>query len=84
MPFTDPIDQILHRNWVILTEIYEEIGKTKFFIPMSTLEKSGFHFNYYTTHQVNTKNKEYFYVYNYGWMIFTDKEVMVVRLKSPK
>lgn len=84
LPFTYPIDNILHRNWVILTELYEEIGKSKFFVPRSSLEKSGFHFNYFTTRSVNSKNKEYFYVYNYGWMFFSIKEVMVVRLKNPK
>lgn len=84
LPFSYPIDSILHRNWVILTEFYEEIGKSKFFLPMSTLEKSGFHFNYFTTRIINSKDKEYFYVYNYGWMLFSDKEVMIIRLSHPK
>lgn len=84
LPITKPIDKILHRNWVILTEVYEEIGKSKFFIPLTRLLDAGFHTNYYTTRQINSKEKEYFYVYNYGWMMFSDKEVMVIRLKSPK
>lgn len=84
LPFTNTIDGILHRNWVILTEIYEEVGKRKFFVPMSRLQKAGFHTKYMTTHQINAKGKEYHYIYNYGWMMFTDKEVMIVRLASSK
>jgi len=84
LPFTDPIDKMLHRNWVILTEIHEEIGKNKMFIPLSRLLKAGFHTNYFTTRQVNSKGKEYFFIYNYGWMMFSEKEVMVTRMKNPK
>jgi hypothetical protein len=48
---------MLHRNWVILTEIHEEIGKNKMFIPLSRLLKAGFHTNYFTTRQANSKEK---------------------------
>ena len=51
---------------------------------MSTLQQAGFHTKYATTRQINSRGKEYNYVYNYGWMMFTDKEVMVVRLKNSK
>jgi hypothetical protein len=61
---------MLHRNWVILTEIHEEIGKNKMFITLSRLLMGGFHTNYFTTRQVNSKGKEYFFIYNYGWMMF--------------
>ena len=84
LPFTSPIDKILHRNWIILTEYYEITGTRKFFVSKAELNKAGFHINYFTTIHTNAKGKTYYYVYNFGWMEFSETEMMVVRLSRPK
>ncbi len=78
------INSILHRNWVVLSELYEEIGRKKFFIPVERLNKAGFHLNYYTTSNTNKKGKTYYYIYDFGWMQFSEKEMMIVKLAKPK
>ncbi|NND32768.1 MAG: DUF2116 family Zn-ribbon domain-containing protein [Saprospiraceae bacterium] len=82
--FSYPIDKIIHRNWVILEEIYETIGKKKFFVTKAELNKAGFHTRYFTTMQKNSKGKIYFYVYNYGWMDFSESDIMIIRLSKAK
>ncbi len=84
VPVSEPIDSILHRNWVILTELYEEIGKKKFFVSRAKLNKSGFHTRYFTSYELNSKGKAYRYIYDFGWMEFSDKELMVIKLAKPK
>ena len=79
-----PIDQILHRNWVVLQEIFEEVGKKKFFISHAQLTKAGFNAKYYTTSDTNKAGKRYYYVYDFGWMQFSEKEMMVLKLKQAK
>ena len=82
-PIAEPIDAMIHRNWVILTELYEEMGKRKFFVPMAKLDKSGFQTKYFMSFQLNKHGKRYHYVYNFGWMKFSKKEVMVIRRDKP-
>jgi hypothetical protein len=84
MPVSRAIDAILHRNWKILSEYYHSTGKRKFFVEMAKLNKRGFHPNYYTTSSVNTEDKPYYYVYDFGWMTFSEKQIMVVKLEKPK
>ena len=84
VPMSRSIDAILHRNWVILQELYEASETKKFFQPKSKLSKAGFKFEYHTTSHINKEGKTYRYIYNFGWMEFSDKEVMVVRLTKPK
>ena len=84
LPYSQPIDKILHRNWVILKELYDEIGKKKFFVSKAEINRTGFHTQYYTTSKLNSKNKMYYYIYNFGWMEFSDKELMVVKLDKSK
>ena len=82
--YSQPIDRILHRNWVILAEFQESIGKRKFHVPLSDLLDAGFQPRYFTTMEVNSKGKTYHYIYNFGWMNFTEKEVLVVVGDKPK
>ena len=82
--FSKPIDRILHRNWVILAEQHDINGTNKFHVPLSTLIDAGFNQKYYTTTEVNSKGKTYHYIYNFGWMKFSDKELLVVRMEKPK
>jgi len=84
LPVTRPIDSILHRNWTILSEFYQAIGKRKFFVEIAKLNRKGFHLNYYTTSAVNTGQKQYYYVYDFGWMQFSEKEVLVIKLNKPR
>ncbi len=81
---TNPVDKMLHRNWVILQEYYERINKRKFFIPKAELVKEGFKLDYHTTSQKNKKGKTYYYIYNFGWMDFSDKDLMVIHLAKSK
>lgn len=83
-PFSQPIDKILHRNWVLLKELHDQIGKKKIFVSKADLNRAGFHTQYYTTSQENTKGKMYFYVYNFGWMDFSEKQLMVIHLNKSK
>jgi len=83
-PITGPIDKILHRNWVVLQEQYELAGIKKFYVEKNKLQKDGFKPNYYTTSLTNSKNKVYYYIYNFGWMDFSNKQLMVTRLSKPK
>ena len=84
LPISSEINKILYRNWVILQELYESIEKKKFFVAKSKLTQLGFKFNYYTTTHVNKEGKLYKYVYNFGWMDFSEKELMVLHLNKPK
>ncbi len=83
-PVTRTIDSILHRNWKILSEHHTAIGKKKFFVSLALLSRKGFHPNYYTTSSENSQQKKYFYVYDFAWMMFSDKELMVIKLEKPK
>jgi len=69
---------------VILTELYEGIGKKKFFVSKADLNRNGFHTKYFTTCDTNKEGKTYYYVYNFGWMEFSESDVMVVRLSKSK
>lgn len=81
---TRPIDQILHRNWKILSECQQTAGTRKFFVNRAKLNKRGFHTGYFTSSMVNSDGKKYHYIYDYAWMEFSEKEVMVVKLDKPK
>ncbi len=84
MPISRPIISMLNRNWVILQELYEEIGKKKFFVSLAQLNKAGFHSKYYNTSETNKQGKTYYYIYDFGWMQFSEKEVMIIKLKKAK
>ena len=84
LPISYPTDNILHRNWAVLNEAYELAQKRKFFINAVQLQKEGFRPEYYTTSSVNRDGKIYYYVYDYGWMQFSEKELMVIKLSKPR
>lgn len=75
------IDVILHRNRSILLEI---MGKKKNQIQMARidLEKKKFHFKYHTHFHINKQGKMYKYVYDFGYMEFSDDKVLIVRTKK--
>ena len=84
LPVSLPIDSILHKNWKILSEFYASIEKKKFFVALSKLSKKGFQPEYFTTAFENAQQKKYFFVYDFGWMMFSEKQVMVIKLDQPK
>ncbi len=82
-PMSYPIDTILHRNWVVLMEAYELAGRKKFFANAAILQKAGFRPDFYTSAARNQKGKTYYYVYDFAWMRFSEKELMVIKRGSP-
>ena len=76
---TITIDEILHRNRSILLEI---LGKNIFQkkIKKEILVKKNFKFQYMTHYYVNKNQKMYHYVYDFGWMEFSNDEVLIIKL----
>jgi hypothetical protein len=75
------IDKLLHRNRAILLEIMgkNEVQKK---IPRLLLENKKFRFKYLTHFHINSKGKTMHYVYDFGWMDFSDDEVLILRNKK--
>jgi hypothetical protein len=48
------------------------------------LSRKGFHPNYFTTTTENSHHKMYFYIYDFAWMMFSDKDVMIIKLDKPR
>lgn len=72
------IDSYLKRNYRILMEVLGK-NKTQIKVYRNVLEKKKFRFKYHTHSHLNSKNKMYRYVYNLGWMEFSDDEILIVR-----
>lgn len=72
------IDRHLHRNRSILLEI---MGKkeTKMKVPRLLLEEKKFHFKYVTHYHINSQGKTMHYCYDFGYMEFSDDEILIVR-----
>ena len=72
------INEYLKRNHGILLEV---LGKkiTQVKVYRNLLEDKKFRFKYHTHTHVNSKGKTMHYVYNLGWMDFSDDEVLIVR-----
>lgn len=75
------IDKILHRNRSILLEIMGK-HKSKIKVPRSALDKKRFNYKYFTSRTVNSQNKEYFHLYDFAYMEFSNEEVLIVRKKT--
>ena len=77
---TKQIDKILHRNRSSLLEI---IGKntTQKKVDRVLLDQKKFNWHYVTSYHLNSQNKMVNYVYDFSWMIFSDQEVLIKRIK---
>ena len=75
---TKTIDNILHRNRIILKILVGERRK-RMKIDRLELDRMGFNFNYITGVYKNSRNKTYHYIYDYAWMEFSTQEILVVR-----
>jgi len=72
------IDRHLHRNRSILLEIMGKKG-TKLKVPRILLAEKKFHFKYMTHYHINSQRKTFHYCYDFGWMEFSDDEILIVR-----
>ena len=75
------IDKILHRNRSILLEIMGK-HRVKLSLDRITLEKKKFNFKYHTHFHINKQGKMYKYLYDFGYMEFSDDKVLIVRIKK--
>jgi hypothetical protein len=51
-------------------------------VPRILLEKKKFNFKFNTHWHINSKNKTFFWVYDFGWMSFSDDEILLVRKRT--
>ena len=72
------IDRHLHRNRSIILEILGK-SKRKLKVPRILLETKRFHWKYHTHFHINSNDKLMHYIYDFGWMEFSDDEVLLVR-----
>lgn len=77
---TASIDKILHRNRSILLEV---LGKNKVRIKIGReiLDAKKFNYNYITQIHTNNQGKAVHYVYDFNWMIFSDQEILINRIR---
>ncbi len=80
---TARIDTILHRNRSILLEILGKNTRQKK-VTRDLLDNKNFHYNYITHYHVNKQGKFVNYVYDFSWMIFSDQEVLIIRIGVKK
>lgn len=75
------LDRILHRNRSILLEV---LGKkiTKLKVKRMVLVEKGFDWKYHTHYHLNSQGKIMHYVYDFGWMEFSDDYILIVRTKQ--
>jgi len=75
---TIKLDTILHRNRSILLEL---LGKKRKQLKINrlVLEQSNFKFKYHTHTHVNKVGKTMHCIYDFGWMEFSDNQILVVR-----
>jgi hypothetical protein len=73
---TEEIDGYLHRNRIILNQLMNH--PTKQVVDRLILVREGFKFDYFTGIHINKENKMYRFVYDYGWMDFSDQKVLII------
>lgn len=71
-------DRILHRNRSILLELMGKNLKQKK-VKREMLDKKKFNFHYVTGYYTNSKGKMYDYINDFAWMIFSDREILIIR-----
>lgn len=75
------IDKILHRNRSILFEIMGT-NKTQIKVPREIVDKKKFNYKFHTHTHTNKQGKMLRYVYDFGWMDFSDQEILIIKTKS--
>jgi len=75
------IDTILHRNRSILLELLgKNISQKK--VERILLDKKKFNFSYVTQYHLNSRNKMVNYVYDFNWIVFSDQEILIRRIRK--
>ena len=69
----------LFRNRTILHEILDQENSKKKKVPRSLLQFMGFRFPCYTGSHMNKQGKTYYFIFDYSWMAFSDKEVLILK-----
>lgn len=77
---TASVDKILHRNRSILLEIVGKNGISKK-VHKSHLDQKHFNYSYLTGYHINSQRKTVHYVDDFSWVIFSDQEILIKRLK---
>jgi hypothetical protein len=77
---SEKIDKILHRNRSILLELMGK-NSTQKKIERKFLDAKKFNWHYITTYHINSNNKFVNYVYDFSWMIFSDQEILIRRVR---
>jgi hypothetical protein len=72
------IDKILHRNRSIILELLGE-NRAHLKIKRLELDKKNFHYNYYTHQNINKKGKTYNWLYDLGWIEFSNDEMLLLK-----
>lgn len=78
---SDRIDKILHRNRSILLELMGKNGMHKK-MPKIELDKKKFNWTYITHYHINSQGKEVRYLYDFSYIIFSDQEVLIKRVRG--
>lgn len=75
------IDKILHRNRSILLEI---MGKNLNYkkADKAILDTKKFNWHYITHYHINSQNKTVHYVYDFSYILFSDQEVLIRRVRQ--
>lgn len=74
------VDKILHRNRSTLFEIMGNTSTSKK-IKRKFLDEKKFNWHHITGYHINSNNKMVHIIYDFTWMIFSDQEVLVKRIK---
>ncbi|MCC6815964.1 MAG: hypothetical protein IT267_06095 [Saprospiraceae bacterium] len=74
-------DNILHRNRSILLEI---MGKSTLSMKIRReyLDAKKFNPQYVTQYHLNSQNKMVNYVYDFSWILFSDQEILIKRIRK--
>jgi len=77
---TFQIDKILHRNRSILLELTGK-SKLRIKVPRELLDKKKFNYSFLTHYHINKQGKTVHFVYDFSWMIFSDQEILIKRIR---
>jgi len=50
-------------------------------VPRELLDNKKFNWHFITSYHINTQNKFVNYVYDFSWMIFSDQEIVIRRIR---
>ncbi|HMP28743.1 MAG TPA: hypothetical protein PKD85_04035 [Saprospiraceae bacterium] len=77
---TEPIDKILHRNRSTLLEILGKNALSKK-VDKVLLDEKKFNYSYVTGYHINSKGKMVNVVYDFTWIIFSDQEILIKKIR---